>query len=82
MKKTKIFQKILKDLRIKKGLTQEQIAAKAFLNAKYYNRIELGKSIPTITTFFKICKALKIKPEKFMHLIDNYNISTKIKSRQ
>lgn len=42
------------------GLTQEEVAAKAGINDKYYGRIERGESNPTIDYVIKICDAMDI----------------------
>lgn len=58
MKKKRIVNKILKDLRIKKGLTQEQLASKANINEKYLGKIEREESNPTIEKVLSLCNAL------------------------
>lgn len=50
----------IKEFRIDRNLTQEELAFKANINDKYYWRIEHNKSCPTINVLLKICKALDI----------------------
>jgi len=47
------------------GYTQEELAEKAAVNAKYYGRIERGESCPTVEKLEKICDALGIKLVEF-----------------
>ncbi len=52
--------KRLRAVRIDRNLTQAQIAEKAKLNTNYYAKIERGEVRPSIATYEKIAKALKI----------------------
>lgn len=56
----------VKEIRGKKGLTQEELAAKTGIDYKYIQRIE-GKTPPNLTaiTIGKLAQALKVKPSKF-----------------
>lgn len=58
--------KRVKELRQKKGLTQEELADKTGIDYKYIQRIE-GKTPPNLTaiTIGKLAQALKVKPSKF-----------------
>ncbi len=53
--------KKLKELRLKKGITQEELAAKAGIDYKYLQKIE-GKTPPAIRidTIEKLAKTLKV----------------------
>jgi len=56
--------KLIGDLieaRLKKGLTQEQLAYKAKLSSKYIGQIERGRVKVTIETIDKLATALKLK---------------------
>lgn len=66
---------VLRTLRKEAGLSQEQLALEANLQRNYVSLIELGHNQPTITTIFKLAEALKIKPSKLIHLIEE--VSTK-----
>lgn len=54
----KIFGRNLKNLRIAKGLTQEQLGELAKVNYKYLGEIERGEKCPTAIVVYKISKAL------------------------
>jgi transcriptional regulator with XRE-family HTH domain len=50
----------IKRLRKAKGLTQEELAEKCCVTQSYINKVERGKTIPTITFLFELGKVLKI----------------------
>jgi len=53
--------KRIKEIRIKKGLTQSEVAKKAGLDSNSYAKIERGINKPLGVTLVKICKALGVK---------------------
>lgn len=61
---------ILRELRKKADLTQEQLALDAGIERNYVSLIELGKNQPTITTLFKLASALNIAPYKLIQLTE------------
>ncbi len=62
--------KILRKLRLKAGLTQEQLALEADIRRTYVSLIELGQNQPTVNAIFKLARALKISPSKFIKLVE------------
>lgn len=52
----------LRKARLKLGLTQEGLAAKANISREYVGYVERGKYVPTVPMFIKICKALGVYP--------------------
>ena len=57
--KTK-FGKHLKNLRVKQGLTQEELADKAGMHFTYIGQIERGLRNPSLINLQKLAKALKV----------------------
>lgn len=55
------FGKKVRELREKKGMTQEDLAYKADLSVYYVSRIERGKANVSLETVEKIQKALQFK---------------------
>ena len=55
-----IFGRNIKNLRIKKKLTQEKLSEKAEINHKYLGEIERGEKCPTALVVYKISKALGV----------------------
>ena len=62
---------VLRELRVKSGLSQESLGFAADLQRNYISLIELGHNQPTITTIFKLAGALNIKPSELMILVEN-----------
>lgn len=52
------FGKVLRQLRLKAGLTQEQLGFEADLRRTYVSILELGQQQPSLSTILKIAKAL------------------------
>lgn len=50
----------IKELRIKCGLTQKQLAEKAKISNSYLCDIEVGRTNPSLKTLEKICRAFEI----------------------
>ncbi|MCL5675757.1 MAG: helix-turn-helix transcriptional regulator [Patescibacteria group bacterium] len=58
--------KRIKEIRIKKGLTQSEVAKKAGLDGNSYAKIERGLTKPLGVTLVKICKALGVKSSEIL----------------
>ncbi|KKR06250.1 MAG: hypothetical protein UT34_C0001G0290 [candidate division WS6 bacterium GW2011_GWF2_39_15] len=54
------FGKIVKEMRLKSGLTQEKLAFKADVSSNYIGRIERGMVSPSITVVYSVAKAMGI----------------------
>lgn len=64
------FGRVLRRLRIEAGLTQEQLGFDADLRRTYISILELGQQQPTLTTIFKIAKALKRSGQDVIGLVE------------
>jgi len=64
------FGQVLRKLRRKQNLSQETLAHEADLQRNFVSLLERSQNQPTITTLFKLCAALKIKPSEMMTLIE------------
>jgi len=53
--------KNLREIRERRGLSQDELAKAAGISSSYTARIERGEENPTVTVIENICKALKIK---------------------
>jgi len=51
----------IKDIRNKKGLTQEQLSEKMEINPKYLSSIERGNENPTLNTLIKLPESLEVE---------------------
>lgn len=56
----------LKTVRLKKGLSQVELAEKSGLNANYYSKVERGEAVPSVITLKKLLKALGIKSSEIL----------------
>jgi transcriptional regulator with XRE-family HTH domain len=61
---------VLRELRLKSGLSQENLGFAADLQRNYISLMELGQNQPTITTIFKLASALEIKPSDLIKLVE------------
>lgn len=58
----KTFGIVLREIRIENKLSQEKLAEYCDLDRTYISLLERGHRQPSLTTLFKISKALDIKP--------------------
>jgi transcriptional regulator with XRE-family HTH domain len=72
------FGMALRAERKRKGLTQEQLALEADLRRTFISSVELGEKQPSITTVFKLSKALGIKPSKLIDETEQECIKTQV----
>ncbi len=56
----------LKELRERRGWTQEQLAKKAHVGRPYLARLETARQDPTLRTLEKLAKALGVKVAKLI----------------
>lgn len=59
------FGRVLRKLRLEKGLTQEELGLDAELRRTYISVLELGNQQPSLTTILKVAKALN-KPSYYI----------------
>lgn len=75
----KNFGKILKDFRIKKGFTQEQLSEKLGISLKYISRIENGYNGIKTQTLINYMNLLGIMPNTiYQNLISNPDVAKNI----
>ena len=63
--------KRIKNIRLNKGLTQEQLATRSGLAKSYISLLESGKKIPAIFTLSKIADAFGISIGNFFEITDD-----------
>lgn len=56
----------VKELRKKRGLTQEELAERASVDVKYLGNIERGRENPTVGTLEKLANALSVKTHQIL----------------
>lgn len=65
-----IFGKVLRELRDGNNISQEKLAEYCDLDRTYISLLERGLRQPTITTIFKLAKALKISPSTLIEKVE------------
>jgi transcriptional regulator with XRE-family HTH domain len=56
----------LKDLRIRRALTQRELADRAGISSNALNKIELNKAEPHMSTLRKLAQALNVDPAELI----------------
>jgi transcriptional regulator with XRE-family HTH domain len=59
----------IKEIRVKKGMTQEQLSEKMGINPKYLSSIERGKENPTLDTLIKVAQSLDVDMGQIFTLV-------------
>jgi len=60
------FGKVIRELRLNAGLTQEQLGLEADLRRTFVSLLELGEQHPSLITLFKIAPALGVTPSEIV----------------
>jgi transcriptional regulator with XRE-family HTH domain len=66
-----VFGKVLRELREANHISQEKLAEYCELDRTYISLLERGLRQPTITSIFKLAKALNISPSKLIEKVEN-----------
>lgn len=66
-----VFGKVLRELREANHISQEKLAEYCELDRTYISLLERGLRQPTITTIFKLAKALNISASKLIQKVEN-----------
>ena len=59
----------IKEIRVRRKLTQEQLAEKIEINPKYLSSIERGLENPTFNTFIKLSESLNVNIDDIFNQI-------------
>lgn len=65
-----VIGKTVKAIRIKQGLSQEDLAGLCEVDRSYISMIEVGRNEPSVSKIFELCAGLKIKPSSFFQLVE------------
>ncbi|MDK2901802.1 MAG: hypothetical protein PWR14_706 [Thermosediminibacterales bacterium] len=66
----------IRQLRIKSGLTQEQLGEKANLHYSYIGQVERGDKVPSLKTLKKITKALNTSLDYLLEPEEEYRVKS------
>lgn len=61
-----VFGHVLKEERLKKGFTQQQLADFSGMDRAYISELERGLLMPSLETLFKLSTELGLKPQDFV----------------
>ena len=64
-----VFGRVLRAKRKEVGLSQEALALEAGIDRNFVSLMERGLNQPSLSTIFKICKALNLDPSDLMGAI-------------
>lgn len=70
MKPEKAFGQVLRMLRKRQRLSQEELALKADLQRNYVSLLELGRNSASVKTLFKLSGALGVSVSDLMGLVE------------
>jgi transcriptional regulator with XRE-family HTH domain len=59
----------IKEIRNKRGLTQEQLSERMDINPKYLSSIERGKENPTLNTLINLSESLEVDLAEVFNLV-------------
>lgn len=59
----------IKEIRTKKGITQEQLSERMEINPKYLSSIERGKENPTLNTLIRLSESLGVDLSEIFRFI-------------
>jgi len=66
----KIFGRVLKQFRLERKLSQQELADYSEVDRAYISQLELGESTPSIVTIFKLAEVLKVKPQDIIAQVE------------
>lgn len=64
------FGAVLRQLRVKKGLSQEDLALEADLDRTFVSMLERGLRQPTLSSLFALAQALRIPASRMVRLTE------------
>jgi transcriptional regulator with XRE-family HTH domain len=67
-----VLGKEFRKFRLKAGLTQEALAAKAKITREYLSLLELDKRMPTLPVYVRLCRALRISPSDLLAKLEDF----------
>lgn len=66
----RVFGRVLRALRVERGLSQEALGFEAGVQRNYISLLERGINQPTISVIFKLSTALGIRPGALVELVE------------
>ncbi len=60
----------VKEIRSKRGITQDQLSERMDINSKYLSSIERGKENPTLNTLIKLSQSLEVNLDEIFSFVE------------
>jgi len=60
----------IKEIRSKRGITQDQLSERMEINPKYLSSIERGKENPTLNTLLKLSESLEVSLDEVFSFVE------------
>ena len=70
MKIETLFGKVLREVRKKRGISQESLALQSGLDRTFISLLERDLRQPTLSSIFQIAKALGIAPSELIKMVE------------
>lgn len=74
------FGTILREFRVSRGITQEKLAFDADLDRTFISLLERGQRQPSLTTIFRLSRALGVSPNELIQRIEDISSATASRS--
>ncbi|ABW66746.1 helix-turn-helix domain-containing protein [Desulfosudis oleivorans] len=65
-----LFGNALKQIRKRKGFSQEELGLESGYHRTYISLLERGKKSPSLKTIFRLAETLQVKPSELIKLIE------------
>lgn len=65
------FGRVLRQLRQEAGMSQEQLGLESGIQRNFISLIETGQNQPTVTTMFRLARALNVKPSELIAQVES-----------
>ena len=69
-----VFGRRLRELRLKRGLTQHELAVTSGLTDAYVSNMENGFAVPSLTTVLRLAVALRCKVTELVSIFDTTDL--------
>ena len=63
------FAVVLRALRLERGFSQEQLAARASVDRTFVGKLESGRHQPSLAVVFKLADAIGLAPEELVRMV-------------
>jgi len=64
------FGRVLRAIRESRGLSQEELAARAGYHRTYIGQLERGEKSPSLRTIFNLCSAMDVGPSTVVRRVE------------